>query len=867
MTPRPASGGAIQRPRRRGGPLAVALAMGGFLVLAMMLRPATVAAADPADPDLRGVAIDLGDLPAGFIVSEDAASSFFSLAHSLATSLDSSPTAADVNPVVYERRQGDEVEFVVALLVSPMSPADQLVVDTALRDPTAMDQLADQVGTVDVTRLDGPRIGEQRLAARVVVADPGVTEDFVMARRGPVLEFVGHLWVDGTTPRTSLSELGRLLDARLARVTGVAPPSYREPGLLVPELTTHIPTPLDVSTDPAVVGTNLLLAALATILLTISSKLATRMLAEHESSLARRLPLVERLGRLEARAGSLAREHVSSAKVRDASRLAAIAVFYGLVFSLLEPGWQPLTVTGLWLLVSFTIACGIVGIADDLVQWRIARRWGLPAELGVRPSNALLAIASTGISRVAVVVPGLMFGAPEALRLEASALDPARERRLTLAGFLALVAIGGGSWLATVATTAAAGREGAAPLLDGTSALLLLVFAATVQNLFVALLGLSGTAGGIVRRWHPVAWVGALLAVTFVFWHTLVNPTGDAALALTTRNVQVAVGLVGAFTVVVVATWAIVGIGRRREAPAAGPMPPAVAGPVAPAPLAAAGPPVSPAPVEPVEPVMPVMPTAPAEPPVPVVPAAWVVPAVPSTDGGSAAPPLPPAAPMAAAPAAPVAVAPALPVSVAPAAPIAGSPSWDAPQPAGVVEVSLATIDASARGRARFRVAGGTVTSVTTLIDPRAARQLGAFATLSLLAIGAAALAYLFAVRGGPPDIPRVGFGALVLAWVVGIVIGRIWLERYRVVHTVSFGGMSIAGVDVSRDWGLGCLLSIILSPLLGLLYLALAGRRIITVTAPLAADRPGLVRLRLKGSEAEGRLLAQLLLGARAAR
>jgi hypothetical protein len=802
--------------------------VGWLLVGASWANPSSAVAAGPDSPDvpdLADVALTLGDLPAGFVVSQDTAQSFFDLSHSLAASL-ASPTARDVNPTVFERRQESEAEFVVALLTSPLSATDETMIDAALLDPGAPSQVADRVGGASVVVLDAVRIGEVRLAVRLTSADLGITMDFVLARRGPVLEFVGHAWPDGTNPRTSLGQLARTLDVRVARVTGVAAPIYRPAGPLVPELTTHIPTPLDVSTDPAVVGTNIVLAAIATLLLTISSKLATRMLSEHEAFLTSRLPMIGALGRLEARVGELARRRITRQGVQDSLRLALIASFYGVVFSLLEPGWQPLSVTGLWLLGSFTIACGIVGIADDLVQWRMARAWGLPADLGVRPTNALLAVASTGISRIAVVVPGLMFGAPEALRLDEAALDLTRARRLTMAGFLVLVAVGGGSWLATIATSAAAGTSGTAPLLDGIGAFLLLVFAATVQNLFVALLGLTGTAGGLVRRWHPGAWIGALLVVTFVFWHTLVNPTGDATLAMTTRNVQVALGLVGAFTTFVVVAWALLLILHSRASSpvvvAAGQPPRALAATL----VEPSGSPALVA-VSPV--VSPTTPTADA----------W------STSAGGRR--------------APNQVDAATPGVAALASPI-GSPE------PGAVELSLATAGGSARGRAWVRVSGSTVSTITTLIDPRAIRQLRFYAVMSVLALVSAAVIYLIFRGGRVTDAAAGAFCGLLLVWVLTLIGGRLWLEGHRIVHRASFAGLAVAGVDVGRDWSLGCLLAILLTPLVALLYLLLARRRIVTFTAPLAADRIGLVCLRLKASEAEGRLLAQLILAARTA-
>ena len=485
------------------------------------------------------------DLPAGFVVSADKAASFVDLAHGMASSAVTSPDAQDRNAIVLERRDGAGMEFVVALLIAPISDADRVAFDGSTNVTQA--QLADLATTFqagEVSLIPGMRTGEARLAIRIAVPAQELTFEIVGARRGPVIEVIGHAWTTGITPAVTLASAAGTLDSRLAAAVGVPPPVYRPPGPLVPELTTHIPTPLDISTDPAVVGTNLVLSAFALLLLTISAKLATRMLAEHEEAISRRLLPVRAIAGLEARVGAAFGGRVHSRRLSDALRLLVIVAFYGLVFSLLEPGWSPFTTAGLWLFFSLTIANAVVGTADDLVEWRVARRWNLAADVAIRPTNALLAMLSTGVSRAAMVVPGLMFGTPEVLRLDESALDETRARRLAVIGFITLVAIGGGSWAATIATVGLAGAGPQPPLLGGIEALLLVIFAATLQNLFLALIGLPGTVGDLVRRWSPIAWGGCLLLVTFLFWHTLLNPSGDPGTALSVRNVQVTLGLV-----------------------------------------------------------------------------------------------------------------------------------------------------------------------------------------------------------------------------------------------------------------------------------------------------------------------------------
>ena len=461
-----------------GGWLRRAAALWGIAGLALaLLVPGTAAAAEDDLPDLSGVVVRVDDLPTGFVAAGESGERIVSMFESMAGAFATSPDADIRSVAAYHRVTDGGTEYAVTFLIAPLTPTDQRSLDAAFTSTDLVRRmLAETYEDMDITVLEGYRVGESRLGFRIVDTDLGIDIELVEARRGAVLSVAGRVLQGDVEATASTSDIARVLDQRLAAVVGMGAPVFRPAGPLVPELTTHIPTPLDVSTDPAVVGTNLAFAALAALLLTISSKLLTRMLAEHEESLARRVPIVRLVARLESRLGSTLGGRIRSNRLLDLLRLVAIAVFYGLVFSLLEPGWQPLTSAGMWLLISFTIACGVVGIADDLVQWRVARGWGLPAALSVRPTTALLAVASTGVSRVAAVVPGLMFGAPEALRLDESALDEGRARRLTTIGFVALVAIGGASWAATIATTAAS-RSGSVPaIVEGLGAFLLLVF-------------------------------------------------------------------------------------------------------------------------------------------------------------------------------------------------------------------------------------------------------------------------------------------------------------------------------------------------------------------------------------------------------
>ena len=407
------------------------------------------------------------------------------------------------------------------------------------------------VGSANVPGLQGTSV-------RVIVG--GVKEIAVGGDITAVLLDSGEVrwWGDGDpNPRTPFSG-------------GIVVPAsgYRPTGPLVPAITTNIPTPADISTDPPVVGANLLLAAIAMIAFTIAIELLNRTLADAEPLLRRRVGPLGRLDR--ARAGFDAAVlgrlgRIGHRRLADALRILGIAVFYGIVFALLDPTWDPLSVTGLWLVLSFAVACGLVGMSDDLASWVAARRWGVAGELSVRPGSLLAAVGSTVATRVFVLVPGVMVGAPEALEIDEEHLDRGRRGRLAAAGLGAVGIVGAVAWLVTLAAgPLRTAVPGIAVLVGGLEAFLLLVFAVAVQNGFVQLLAFRNSAGRALLHVNRIAWGFALLAVTFVFWHTLVNPRGDLSKALGATNVRAFLATVGIVLAVAAGAWVAVRIARRR---------------------------------------------------------------------------------------------------------------------------------------------------------------------------------------------------------------------------------------------------------------------------------------------------------------
>jgi hypothetical protein len=346
---------------------------------------------------------------------------------------------------------------------------------------------------------------------------------------------------------------------------------FREPDVLTPEITTYIPTPLDISTDPKVIGTNFLLAALAMVLFTIASEVLNRTLAENEAVLQRLLVPVRWLRGWTERL-SIGRRLGHPAWF-ELLKLVPVVLIYGFVFSLLERGWNPFSLTGLFLFLTMTVAYGFVGLADDIVQWMAARHWKLPSSLTIRPGNLLVIVASTACSRVFGIHPGILFGMPEAFDIDPSALKNRRAENALLrvaAGVLLLILFS--AWLPTMLTALI--LRGSWPgfilaLTGGLESFLLLIFAVTVQNIFLQMLALPNTFGRGLARWNKPVWAAGFLAATFVFLHTLLNPRGDLAEALTSANVPFFLATIFLFLVFTVLVWLffrIVHSGKREPA-------------------------------------------------------------------------------------------------------------------------------------------------------------------------------------------------------------------------------------------------------------------------------------------------------------
>jgi uncharacterized membrane protein YdcZ (DUF606 family) len=513
-------------------------------------------AQDGEGPELAGVQIALSDLPLAFgVMAEDQLSSMEGIMGSMAGGL---AQASLQNLTGYSTNQVENPQYVASGLLSPLTPDEETGIDTQLSGSGTAESLGEAFGGEGITMLGGAGgVGNSRLAISMVVSP--LRLDYVVARRGPVLIEVAVMYLNSKQALVNAVDLARILDEHAIAVVGTDTDiAFRPTGPLVPEITTYIPTPLDVSTEPGVIGTNLLLAALMMLPFAVAAGLFTRTLAEHEDDLRQRFKPVDWLARLQRRLGQGMGSKLRRPFIQDIAQLLGVVLFYGLVFSLLDRTWNPFSITGLVLFLNMTIAYGVVGIADDILQWRALRKWGIPAEIAVRPANFLVSVTSTLTSRLFSLVPGLMFGTPEALRMDESLLDQAKRNRLLKISAITFLVVGFGLWLTTVATSLIQRLPlpiNLSSLIAGLEGFLLVVFAVALENTFVRMLGFPGGFGAALKQKSRWLWIAGLVGITFVFYHTLINPRGELAEALKEANVIVFFSVTAIFVIVAFGLW------------------------------------------------------------------------------------------------------------------------------------------------------------------------------------------------------------------------------------------------------------------------------------------------------------------------
>jgi hypothetical protein len=309
----------------------------------------------------------------------------------------------------------------------------------------------------------------------------------------------------------------------------------------------------EVSTDPLVIATNLLLAALLVLLMPFPAELFNRTLDEHYDE------VLARFGRRRSDVAKARRERVRASWWTLGGTIVAGSILGGL----LDPGfgWNATTI-GLVLgtLVAF-VALTLVGTGTTALMLRRAQP-GIGLSVRALPGALLVVAACVLVSRLIGFLPGYLYGLLAGVAV-AALLSKRQEGRAAAVGAVLTAVAGLGAWLAWSATHASLGAAPSLGAVAGDAALATL-FIAGLEGLVFALAPMRFLAGEKVFRWNRWVWSVLFGLGAFAVIHFLAHPGQGYGPVESATPFVVAGSLFAGFALLSVSFWAWF---RFRKAP------------------------------------------------------------------------------------------------------------------------------------------------------------------------------------------------------------------------------------------------------------------------------------------------------------
>jgi hypothetical protein len=291
-----------------------------------------------------------------------------------------------------------------------------------------------------------------------------------------------------------------------------------------PEIVAGVPDPTEISTDPGVVGTNIVLAIVATIVILLSSQIFNETIEENNDEIE---GWIKRYVRPFAAPFKGMRSAWRSALTGNprVSSIAAIGVVLGatgVVYGFLEPGFK-LNKDGILLLISVIAALAAITYAYSGMEARVTeRRYNLASGVRVYPVAFLIAVASVGVSRLVNFQPGIIYGfVASNVVLGAGELDRRQKGQAVFIAALCLLATFGLAWAVMIPAREWAEHDANVLSVIFESSSTLIVVCA-IESLTFSLVPLEFTHGIKIYRYNRALWFALALASAFLFWHVLI---------------------------------------------------------------------------------------------------------------------------------------------------------------------------------------------------------------------------------------------------------------------------------------------------------------------------------------------------------
>jgi hypothetical protein len=391
--------------------------------------------------------------------------------------------------------------------------------------------------------------------------------DFDVAPNLPVVS-PGHS-LERAQPGIDTDQVGDFIDQSLPTPAGFVPPAnlwlapVRLPANenIRDRYFSRIPTPLETFLTPvAVLASNMLLAVLMALIFGVCSTILDNAFRSSESTLAGTLAGIPIIGSLM----TMRRENdrpVVGKTLGMFVRLFVVLFLYAALFSLLDSEWRPWGPGGLFLLTTAFLSSALVGFAGSFAQGAAVKKWGFEPSVKYYPANLLVATGAVAASRILLLQPGLIFGAPGGMEYDDSAETERRGEILLWVGVLTLVGLAAVSWFLSFGANqlslvaAADGNAGAANFLAGARNVTLLIFLATLEGLFFGLIPVGNTEGVEIWRTRKLAWVALFIPIGLLMVQILFNPDNELTSAFQAQSFRQLFFFLGAIIALTAVVW------------------------------------------------------------------------------------------------------------------------------------------------------------------------------------------------------------------------------------------------------------------------------------------------------------------------
>lgn len=305
----------------------------------------------------------------------------------------------------------------------------------------------------------------------------------------------------------------------------------------------HIYSPSEISRDPAIIGTNALLALLIFLVVGVACFLFNNVIEAHGDDInkfVKKIPLLNLFAKSKLKKKSFTRKLV----------LLILLVLFGLVAAHITPDFNLFEQKNLGILI-ITIATIIVATyTKDLIRFFLARKRNWPAFFKPNIMGLFLAIICVAISRNLEIPPGYLFGIPMGLFILSERYEKS-EGKFEYYGLTWMFVMAIAAWFITPYT---ASYEVVHDLFN-------LLFVILLEGVFFELFPLEYLPGGAIFKWSKFAWASLFAAVSFLLLHSLFNPNSTFTAineSPPTTNTLIILGIFVAFSFLV---W---GIARLR---------------------------------------------------------------------------------------------------------------------------------------------------------------------------------------------------------------------------------------------------------------------------------------------------------------